>query len=208
MSYPTTGSQTELNAINQILMSVGQAPVTTLERTNPDVAICWDTLMEVSREVQSEGWTFNTEYSFPMTPNKDKEILYPENALQVDIANDPTYPTGRKYDTVKRGNKLYDRRNHSYTWTETIYCDIKWEYPLEDLPKPIQDYIVCKAATTTSSRIVGDPNQYQILQQKEAYARAMAIEYETQQGDFNYNQNPRYDNYYVTYNPMFALRRY
>ncbi len=48
MPYPTTGSKTELQAINQILASVGQAPVTTLERTNPDVAISYDTLLEVS----------------------------------------------------------------------------------------------------------------------------------------------------------------
>ena len=73
MSYSTTGSKTELQAINQILASVGQAPVTTLETetvttsdgstvtvvTNPDVAIAYDTLLEVSREVQAEGWTFN-----------------------------------------------------------------------------------------------------------------------------------------------------
>ena len=30
MAFPTTGSNTELQAVNQILASVGQAPVTTL----------------------------------------------------------------------------------------------------------------------------------------------------------------------------------
>jgi hypothetical protein len=30
MPFPTTGSNTELQAVNQILASVGQAPVTTL----------------------------------------------------------------------------------------------------------------------------------------------------------------------------------
>ena len=208
MSYPTTGSQTELQFVNQILMSVGQAPVTTFERTNPDVAICWDTLMEVSREVQSEGWTFNREYDYPMSPNGDKHIVYPLNALQIDISKNPNYYNGYKYDTVKRDNKLYDRRRHTDEWDEIIYCDVKWLYAIEDLPIPIQDYITCKAAATVSSRIVGDPNQYQMLQQKEAYARAMAIEYETQQGDYNYNQDPRVPNYYHTYTPMETLRRY
>ena len=61
MAYPTTNAKEELPAINQILASVGQAPVTTLDQTNPDVAIAYDTLLQVSREVQSEGWTFNTE---------------------------------------------------------------------------------------------------------------------------------------------------
>ena len=51
---------TELEAINRMLSAIGQAPVTTVEETNPDVAICKRTLYQVSQEVQSEGWTFNT----------------------------------------------------------------------------------------------------------------------------------------------------
>ena len=61
MAYPTTNAKEELPAINQILAAVGQAPVTTLDQPNPDVAIAYDTLLQVSREVQSEGWTFNRE---------------------------------------------------------------------------------------------------------------------------------------------------
>ena len=47
--------QEELRAVNQILESVGQAPVTDLNQSNPDVAIAYDTLMQVSRDVQAEG---------------------------------------------------------------------------------------------------------------------------------------------------------
>ena len=51
-----------LPAVNLILASCGQAPVTTLlDQTNPEVTIVNDTLSQVSKEVQSEGWTFNTE---------------------------------------------------------------------------------------------------------------------------------------------------
>jgi len=208
MPYPTTGSKTELQAINQILASVGQAPVTTLERTNPDVAISYDTLTEVSREVQSEGWTFNREYSYPFTPNENGEIYYPPNVLQLDISNDPQYYTGTQYDTVRRNGKLYDRRAHSYVFDKTIYCDVKWLFDWEDLPIPIQDYIVCKAATIVSSRLVGDSAQYQVLQQKEAYMRAMALEYETEQGDFSFFGGTRYADNYLPYIPLKALQRY
>jgi hypothetical protein len=189
-------------------MSVGQAPVTTFERTNPDVAICWDTLMEVSREVQSEGWTFNREYDYPMVPNADKHIEYPNNALQIDISKNAYYYNGGKYDTVRKNNRLYDRRSHTDEWDETIYCDIKWMYPLEDLPIPIQQYIIAKACAVTSSRLVGDPNQYQILQQKEAYTRAMAIEYEAEQGDYNMFRTPRDEDHYIAYQPFKTLQRY
>ena len=208
MPYPTTGSKTELQAINQILASVGQAPVTTLERTNPDVAISYETLIEVSKEVQSEGWTFNREYSYPFTPNEKGEILYPNNVLQLDASNDPRYLYSTKYDTVRREGKLYDRRHHTYKFDETIYCDVKWFFAWDDLPIPIQDYIVCKAAAIVSTRIVGDPQQYQFLQQKEAYMRAMALEYETQQGDYSFFGGTRHGENYLPYTPLKALQRY
>ncbi len=208
MSYPIPGSQTELQAINQILMSIGQAPVTTLERTNPDVAISWDTLMEVSREVQSEGWTFNREYDVPQPLNGNNEIEIADDVLQIDVSCNRQYYKGKQYDTVRRGSRLYDRRNHTYKFDETLYCDMKYLWPWDELPPPIKSYIVARASSIVSSRLVGDPNQYQILQQKEGYMRAMALEYETQQGDYNFMQDPRYEENYRHYQPMDVLRRY
>ena len=85
MALPTTNATTELPAVNQILASVGQAPVTTLDQTNPDVAIAYDTLIQVSQEVQSEGWTFNKEYHYEFTPDTNDEILIPSNILQIKL---------------------------------------------------------------------------------------------------------------------------
>jgi hypothetical protein len=81
MPFPTTNRQEELPAVNEILASVGQAPVTTLDQTNPDVAIAYDTLLNVSREVQSEGWTFNKEYNYPFKPDSNKHIQIPSNII-------------------------------------------------------------------------------------------------------------------------------
>ena len=208
MPYPTTGSPTELQAINQILAGVGQAPVTTLERTNPDVAISYDTLQQVSREVQSEGWTFNREYSYPFTPDENNEILYPHNILQLDVTTDPKYYNGKYYDTIKREGKLYDRRGHSYKFYATLYCDVKWLFDWQDLPIPIQLYIIAKATTRAASQLIGDPEQYELMMANEAYLRAMALEYETQQGDYNYLYSPEYENNYITYRPKQTLQRY
>src|SRR5210317_1885274 len=56
MPFPTTGSNTELQAVNQILASVGQAPVTTL--TTEETLV----INEVSRFVGSiSGTTLTTE---------------------------------------------------------------------------------------------------------------------------------------------------
>jgi hypothetical protein len=292
MPFPTTGSNTELQAVNQILASVGQAPVTTLttettviinevdqftgsisgttlttttagiptgtyiggtgvtqgtsiatagveqatdpvtyeytvnisqtvaERsltravvaqqvetpTNPDVAIALNTLREVSREVQAEGWSFNKEYDYPITPDNNDEIKIPNNVLQMDLNTTRTVNLNR--DSVNRGGKLYDRMAHSYKWTdETVYVDILWELDWGDIPEPVQAFITARAASIVSSRIIGDPNQYQMLQQKEAFARAMALEYETSQGDYTYFGAPKEGNYYQSYQPFHTLQR-
>jgi hypothetical protein len=204
MAFPTTNSQQELPAVNQILQSCGQAPVTTLDQTNPDVAIAYQTLLEVSREVQAEGWTFNKEGHYKMTRNTDNEIAIPNNVLQIDAT---TNAANVELDVIRRSGKLYDKAHHTYTFTKDIECDIVWLFDWVDLPKPIADFITARAASITSSRIVGDANQYQILQQKEAFTRAMAMEYECNQGDYTFFGHSGETNRYQSYQPYNALYR-
>ena len=204
MAIPTTNAAQELPAINQILASVGQAPVTTLDQTNPDVAIAYDTLIQVSREIQSEGWTFNKEQDYPFTPDSNNEILIPSNVLQIDISAE----TGNEeMDVIRRNGKLYDKQEHSYTFTEELKCDVVWLFDWVDLPRPIQDYVTSRAACFTVSRIVGDGQLYQMCMQKEAYCRAMALEYECNQGDYTFFGQPKDGNYYNSYKPYIALER-
>ena len=208
MPFPTTNATEELPAINEILASVGQAPVTTLDQTNPDVAIAYNTLLQVSREVQAEGWTFNTEFDVTKQTDANKEFVIPNNMLQVDLTHNSA-----NYDksVVRRDGKLYDRYHHTYEIASEANSDIKldivYKFDWVDLPTPIQDYITARAAVIVSSRIVGDGGQYQMLQQREAYTRAMALEYETNQGDYTFFGHPTGQNYYNSYQPYQALYR-
>ena len=205
MAFPTTNASTELPAINQILMACGQAPVTTLDETNPDVAIAYQTLLEISREVQSEGWTFNKEPHYEMTPETGtNHIVIPNNVLQIDLSSS----NASNKEVVRRGGKLYDKYNHTYEWTDgPIDCDIVWLFDWVDIPRAVQDYITARASTVVSSRIVGDKTQYEMLQQKEAYTRAMALEYECNQGDYSFFGKPDGSAPYVSYEPYKALMR-
>ena len=204
MAFPTTNATQELPAVNQILQSCGQAPVTTLDQTNPDVAIAYQTLLEVSREVQAEGWSFNKEYHYELTPDNNNEIRIPNNMLQVDLSHNAA---NMDKDVIRRNGKLYDKANHTYTFTGKVECDITWLFDWVDLPTPVADFITARAASVVSSRIVGDGNQYSILQQKEAFTRAMAMEYECNQGDYTYFGHPGKTNTYNSYKPYNALFR-
>lgn len=207
MAFPTTNATQELPAVNEILASVGQAPVTTLDQTNPDVAIAYNTLQQVTREVQAEGWSFNTEYHYEMTPDTNDEILVPNNMLQIDLTENAS---NMEKDAVVRSGKLYDRFNHTYKFTDpTVEVDIIWQFDWVDIPKPIQNFITARAATLVSSRIIGDPNQYQILQQQEAYTRSLAMEYDTRQQDLSFFGVPtgQAKNTYQSFQPFKALYR-
>ena len=208
MAFPTTNATQELPAVNEILASVGQAPVTTLDQTNPDVAIAYDTLLNVSREVQAEGWTFNTEEYYELTPDANGEIVIANNILQIDLHDDKD----NSYESVRRSGKLYEKINHTYDWTtltgwDKVRCDIVWFFDWVDLPRPIQDYITARSAAIVSTRIVGDPTQYQILQTKEVQSRANAMEYETRQGDYTFFGHKRGEKVYNAYKPYQALYR-
>ena len=208
MAFPTTNAAEELPAVNEILASVGQAPVTTLDQTNPDVAIAYDTLTNVSREVQSEGWNFNREEYVKFTPDVNEEILIANNILQIDVHDE----VDNQYEAIRRNGKLYDKVNHTYTWDSTkwssgVRCDVVYFFDWVDLPRPIQDYIVARAAAIVSSRIVGDSQQYSILQQKEAWNRAQALEYECNQGDYTFFGHQRGKKPYDSYQPYKALYR-
>jgi hypothetical protein len=205
MPFPTYAVSTELDAVNQILSSVGQAPVTTLDLQNPEVSIVLNTLREVNRQVQSEGWIFNTERHYAMTPDSTtNQIAYPYNVLQMD-ANVEHHKN--QYDLIRRDGKLYDRFNHTFTFTEPIYVDLTWYYDFTDVPPPVQTYIVARAARMCAVKMIGDQEINKLLAEQEINTRAAALEYECNQGDYSMFSFKDGQNYYTSYQPYQALMR-
>jgi hypothetical protein len=205
MPFPTYAVSTELDAVNQILSSVGQAPVTTLDLQNPEVSIVLNTLREVNRQVQAEGWIFNTEREYELTPdNETNEIAYPFNMLQID-ANTRYHKD--EFDLVRRSGKLYDRLNHTYTFTDAIKADVVWYFDFTDVPPAIQAYITARAARMCATKMVGDRELNGLLQEQEGLTRATAIEYDCNQGDYSMFGFRDGQNYYNSYQPFLALRR-
>src|SRR3546814_20980574 len=69
---PMIEVMTELEAVNEMLMSIGQAPVNTLNATGiSDVNIARAELVKVSRRVQARGWNFNTDDAYKLSPDAD-----------------------------------------------------------------------------------------------------------------------------------------
>ena len=193
----TTGARVTMTALvpdsNQII------------QTNPDVALILNTIDQVSREVQAEGWTFNQENYIVQNRDVNNRINVSPNMIQLSLSDNFK---NRHYSAVQRDGQLYDRRGHTFEWDYNPECDVVWEYQWDDLPKPIQEYIVTRSAMFASQRLVGDPNQYAALQQQEILTRANALQYETDQGDYTFFGQPDdRGNFYRPFKPFHTLYR-
>lgn len=205
-SIPSTVSTTELDALNKVLGAVGQAPVTTIEETNPDVAIVWATLQDCNREVQAEGWNFNRETQYPLTASATGILSVPSESLFIDLSD---VPANRGIDVTVRQGKLYNLVDHTFTWqaNEVYLVDVVWQLDFNDLPIPAREYIISRASVQASYKVVGDQALYQMLQQKEAYSRTNLMTYETEQGDHSMFGWKLGQNLYEAYRPFIVLTR-
>lgn len=197
---------TQLQAINQMLTGIGQAPVVSLDFANPEIASALSILDSVSREVQGEGWHFNTEIKYPFTPDVTGIIAVPSNVLQL---SDNKFENVQKYQTVLRDGKLYDKIKHTFTFPagQTIYCDVVWEFDFEDLPQVFQDYITQRAARVFAGSVVGSKEMFQFNQNDEGLLRANCIAYDTNTSEANVFGIETGQNYYISYTPFRTIAR-
>ncbi len=86
MPFPTTGSNTELQAVNQILASVGQAPVNTLttettfvtEQSGTFIGSISGTTL-TTEEANIPVGTYISGTDFSVTPNVNIELTVNQN---------------------------------------------------------------------------------------------------------------------------------
>ena len=206
MATTTTELDTELSAVNSILGAIGQSPITTLNFTNPEISFIYNILNEVNKDVQNEGWHFNTERHVKYTPDSSGKIAIGNDILKMDVTDGWTK---RNYDVVKRNGNLYDKLDHTDDWSELsdgIDLDIVKLLSFEDLPSPFTRYIIAKASVRAATQLVGNPQLVQLLAQQEALSRATVMEYECNQGNHTMFGLPD-DSTYNSYQPWRSLGR-
>lgn len=203
-STPSTITlDTELSAVNSILGSIGQSPVTSLDFTNPEISFIHNLIREVNVDVQNEGWSFNTEYHVTYSPDTNGYFVIPPNVIRFDVHDNQNIKTT---DVVKRNGRLYDKYNHTDVFTADLNLDVVTLYEFDDLPSVFQRYITYRAAGRAAAQLVGNPQLVQLLGTQEAQARAACMEYECDQGDHTFMGWPDGTSYNA-YKPHHALRR-
>lgn len=188
MTTPTQ-AQTKLDAVNLMLASIGQSPVNTLSGTLPkDVNKAVRALDSALREVLTQGWSFNSDTEYEMTPDGTSRIAVPANALQID----PTYGEDMvpRYDsTAPAGMYLYNRNKRSFNENTTdVKVNIVWAYEFEQIPQHARQYVATKAARKFQSGILASAVLHQFTRDDESEAYATFRRVEKRQKKYNINK--------------------
>ena len=200
-------TDTELSAVNSILGSIGQSPITSLTtgnaQANPEIAFIQTILSETNKNVQSEGWHFNKQDHLKVDPDTNGHFIIPANYLRYDVHDGLS---DRTIDVRRKDGKLFDNVNNTEVFTKSLYFDITFLLAFTDVPPTIQRYIISRASVRAATQLVSNPDLVKLLQLEEAQTRAAALEYECEQADHTFFGFPQ-DSNYRSYQPYKALIR-
>ena len=188
-----TTRTTELEAVNTILSTIGEAPLSTLTGSLPvDGTTAKNILNEISREVQSAGWHFNTQYKVDLTRDNSNKVPIGTDVVRVQL--NVKYDKS-SYDVVQRGNFLYNLAKNSdifdqdFTENTLIYL-----LNFVDIPEQARRYITIRSARVFHDRTLGANTLHKFSSEDEARSLAVMKQAEMQTGD-----NTIFDNYLQAY---------
>lgn len=184
MTTPTT----QLQAVNSMLSTIGEAPVNSLSSGLVDAETAETVLNEVSRDVQSFGWNFNSEPDHVFNPLANGYVqLYtdPSPVLRADLAKSVTKYRSTESEYVQRGGLMYDKVKHTYVINKPLTLDIVVFLDFTLLPEVARRYITIKAARLFQERVVGSDNLSAMNRADEQQALFALKEMESDNGDYN-----------------------
>ena len=184
-----TTRTTELEAVNTILSTIGEAPLNTLTGSLPvDGTTAKNVLSEINREVQSAGWHFNSHYKVDLSRDADNKIPIGTDVLRVEL-NSKYSKTS--YDVAQRDNFLYNLAKNEETFDQD-FTDNTIVYLLDfsKVPEQAKRYITIRAARVFHDRTLGANTIHKFSSEDEARALSVLRQAEAHTGDYNIFDSP------------------
>lgn len=183
MITPTT----ELEAVNEMLKASGLARASTLAGDVGEVvASARSTLHTTNRAIQMEGWSFNEEDKYPLTPDMDGNINLPAGVLKLKKS-----PWDHHHvDPVVRGSRLYDRRNHTYNFSGTLLVTLTQGLSFDELPAHARHYITMSAVRKYQTEEVQSDVLYRFTAGDEIRAKSAFLNAEAETQSLNMGGTP------------------
>ncbi len=173
--WATPGRTTLLEAVNIVLMNIGEQPVSTLENQQVlEARTAEATILEMHKEGQTRGWSWNSEREYPFTRSSGGEIVLPANVISWQP--DP-YEFQHRYQL--RGQRVYDKESRSYQIpVAQLKADVVWLLPWDECPEAYNRWSLIRAARVFSARTIGDVSgvQYTLADEQQALIELLRVE--------------------------------
>jgi hypothetical protein len=174
------GRTTLLDAVNICLENIGEQPVDSLENEQiQDARVAERTLLEVHKQEQVRGWSWNKEYAYPFSRDSLGQIRVPETV--VEFSPNPYEWNGR---FQLRGSRVYDLLNRTYQMDPTINqitADVVWMLSWDDVPEAFNRFVTIRAARVFSDRTLGSEALFKYTLKDEQDAQALLMQMELTQ---------------------------
>jgi hypothetical protein len=143
-----------LDVVNEMLGTMGETPLNTLEDPHTFRGACLSTLTNMNRQIQSKGWWFNRE-TLELAPSAlDSTIYLPGDFINVRV---PRLPTGRATrNVVQRGRRLYDLDEGRYEFDKAVTVEVVRLIPFQEMPETAAQYVAAMAVLQFQSKYDGD----------------------------------------------------
>lgn len=165
-----------------MLTTIGESPVNSISESTADTRIAYIILGEVNRATQIRGWHWNTESDVTLTPDgTTKEITLGTDVVRVDVDE-------RRYSNVnviQRGTKLYDKKNHTYQFSEPVKAEVVYLRTFAELPEQARYYIIVRSARLFQQRMIGDATGSAFSAEEETTAFLALQNAEDETADYN-----------------------
>lgn len=145
---------TKLDAVNSLLTAVGEYPVSNLADDIAEAQIAIQVIDEVSRELQSRGWSWNTRRKATLTPDTNNNIVVPTNVTRVDAVDYNGWNDRTQRFTI-RSSKLFNMIDFTATFETEVYADLVYLWDFDDLPEEARRFITLDAQHRYMNRVVG-----------------------------------------------------
>ena len=180
-----TTRTTQLECINTMLSTIGEAPVNSLSGVLPlDASTAVNILNEVNREVQSAGWKFNTSWKVSLNRDVNNKLVVGADVLHIEFNH--LRESKSSYDPVLRGNYLYNLAGETYTWTKDFeYVTVFYLLDFENIPEQARRYITIRASRIYHDRTLGSQSIHKFSIQDELGALALLKQTESDTADHN-----------------------
>ena len=172
---------TKLQAINQMLSTIGESPTNTLSGTLPyEVSVAVDILDEVIRELWLDEYVFNYEEDVSVTPDGSNRLIAQSNWIRVQPSDGLAEYVLRETSVGSGVYMVYDITNKTSTgWTTAKELNVTYMLEYADLPEAAKRYVTIRAARVYADRLMASPDVRAFTERDELEAKSKLLNYET-----------------------------